>query len=117
MIGYGKLLLRDYGERPESAILRTDMESGPAKQAKVRSKVLVSRSVNIDYSNTEYGQFKTWFNGTLGYGANWFYWTDPRDGGSKLARIVRGEYEAKAYVKSMGDELRWQVSLTLESWE
>ena len=116
MIGYGKLLLRDYGEKPESAVLRTEMESG-AKQAKIRSKQLVSRPVVIDYSKAEYGQFKTWFSATLAYGANWFYWTDPRDGVSKLVRIVRGEYDAKSYLKSQGDELRWEVSLSLESWE
>lgn len=117
MIGYGKLLLRDYGEKPQTALLRTDMESGPPKQARVRSKQLVQRPVIIDYSNAEYATFKTWFSGTLSYGANWFFWTDPRDGVSKQVRIVNGDYEAKSYVTSEGDGLRWEVSLALESWE
>lgn len=117
MIGYGKLLLRDYGERPESAVLRTEMESGFAKQAKIRSKVPVFRPAVIDYSNTEYSQFKTWFKDTLARGTNWFAWTDPQDGVSKQARIVRGEYEARSYFKTEGETLSWEVSFLLETME
>jgi len=116
MIGYGKLLLRDYGEKPESAVLRTEMESG-AKQAQVRSLQLVARPAVIDYSSIEYGQFKTWYRDTLARGSAWFFLIDPRDGISKLTRIVRGEYDSKSYIKSQGDELRWEVSLVLEIWE
>lgn len=116
MIGYGKILLNGYGERPENAVLRTEMESG-AKQAKIRSRVLVARPLTIDYSNSEYADFKTWLRDTLNMGASFFFWEDPRDGTSKLTRIVRGEYEAKAYAPADGAEIRWRVSLQAETWE
>jgi hypothetical protein len=117
MIGFGKLLLRDYGEKPESAVLRTEMESGFAKQAKIRSLVPVFRPVIMDYSNDEYTTFKTWFKDTLARGTNWFEWTDPQDGASKQARIVRGEIESRSYNATEGDELRWEVSFLLETME
>lgn len=116
MIGYGRLLLNGYGEQPESVLLRTEMESG-AKQARIRSLALVARPVVYDYSNAEYADFKTWHRDTINRGASYFFWTDPHDGVSKLTRIVRGEYEARAYVASQGDELRWEVSMEIETSE
>ena len=60
---YGKLQLRGYTETPDSAVLRTEMETGPAKQAQVRSRSLVKRSVTIFFTGAEFETFKTWFRG------------------------------------------------------
>lgn len=117
MIGYGKLVLDGYGERPESAVLRTDMETGPPKQAMLRSRVMVKRNITMLYTKSEYQSFLTWFRDTTARGANFFFWTDPRDGVSKLARIINGEYEARSYVATEGADLSWEVSLQLETWE
>ena len=42
---YPKLLFQGFAEKPESAIKRSDNESGPAKQLKTKSRVLVKRNV------------------------------------------------------------------------
>lgn len=116
---YGKLLLTEFAEAPESALLRTEMESGPPKQAKIRSRVMVRRSLAMDYSMAEYTTFKTFFRTTINGGADWFDWVDPLDGVTKLARIVAGNpaYNAQPYTYSEGAPLRWKVTFALEAWD
>ena len=113
----GKLRLEGYGEQPESAVLRTEMESGPPKQAQVRSRVMVTRPVTMQYNAADYGSFKTWFRDDIARGADWFDWTDPVDGVIKQARIAGGEYSAVPFTESQGGPLLWDVSFQLETWE
>jgi len=114
----GQLLLSGYGERPQSAIQRTDMESGPPKQARVRSRVIVARPVRYQFTAAEVVTFETWFRGVeCNYGAGWFDWNDPRTGTLKQARIVNGDYQIDAVSGGEGAPLQYQVGMTLESWE
>lgn len=116
----GRLLLAGYAEQPEQAVLRTDMESGPAKQITVRSRVLVTRPVSYYYTSAQYQGFKAWHRDALNRGANWFDWLDPIDGQVKLARIVAAPgqpaYDARAVSAREGDLLAWEVSFQLETW-
>ncbi len=114
---YGRLALDRYGEEPESALIRTQMESGPPKQAMVRSKAMVGRPVTYVYSDAEYASWKTWFRDTIARGADWFNWTDPQDGITKLARIEGGIYTAKPFSPYPGAPLSWEVSFRLETWD
>ncbi len=114
---YGRLALDSYGEEPESALVRTSMESGPPKQAMIRSRTMVGRPVTYIYSDTEYASWKTWFRDTVSRGADWFNWTDPQDGTVKLARIENGVYTARAFSPSPGAPLSWEVSFRIETWD
>lgn len=115
---YGKLKLAPYNENPESAIRRTTMETGPAKQARIKSRVMVDRSVVIRYTGTEFASFKSWFKSSdCNWGAAWFDWTDPIDNTVKQARIVNGAYTANPRSAGDGAPVEWDVALTLETWE
>lgn len=112
---YAKVLFDGFGENPESAVLRTEMESGPKKQAQVRSRALVVRPMRCLFtSKADYLSFETWFRTDIKRGAVWFDWTDPVSGTVKKAQIVNGKIEAKPTRKDME---RWIVSFELETWD
>ena len=111
---YPKLRFDGYGEPRESAVDRTQMESGPPKQLKVKSRVLVQRPVLYDLDSlADYNSFMTWFQTTVNYGADWFDWTDPRDSTLKAARIAEGKLDARAKNNALS---RWTVGFILETW-
>lgn len=113
----GKVLLPGDGERPDSALLRTEMEDGPAKQARVRSRVSVKRNKALRLSVAEFNTFKTFFNTTIARGADWFDWVDPLTGTSKQARIVNGDYTADTVSAGEGAPVEVVVSFVLETLE
>lgn len=103
------------GEDPQSALIRTPMESGPPKQAKVRSKQMINRplAVALD-SKSDYLSFRAWVDHTLNRGRDWFSWADPVDDTVKQARILNGAYKGRP----LGNRLTyWEVTLTLETLE
>lgn len=107
--------LHKFPFEPESAVLRTEMESGPPKQAKLRSRVMVERPVTYSLdSKADYLAFMTWVRGTINRGVSWFDWTDPLDNVTKLARIKGG----KVSYKSLNAALSfWEASFVLETWD
>lgn len=115
---YGKLLLSPHGSKPGSAIQRTEFETGPAKQTKIRSRVSVERAIAIQYTVDELVSFETWFRGAeCNWGAGWFDWTDPRDGQVKQARVLNGEYDTNTVSAGEGAPLEHIVGLKLEYME
>lgn len=108
---YLKPLVDGFAEEPEPMVLRTDMESGPAKQATSASLAVVTRPMMYAADLAGYQAFKSWLK-TIHYGADWFLWTDPIDGLAKQARIVGGKYRATPD-KS---KFYWRISLSLETW-
>jgi hypothetical protein len=99
----------------QSAVLRTDMESGPPKQSKILSRVLVTRSVVFQFmTRANYNSFITWFRDDLVRGAEWFNWTDPVDGVTKLARIVGGTLDSESPAGGLN---YWAVACKLETWD
>jgi len=111
---YVKILIDGYKHDRESALLRTEMESGPPKQAKVRSKVMVSRTCNfyID-SQDDFESFEEWYSETLSEGAAWFTYFDPVSQTTKTARFVDGGFSARPRGSVYGS---WIVSAKIESW-
>ena len=110
---YAKILADGYAEQRESALLRTEMESGPPKQAKIKSRVLVTRPVSILLrSRADYLNFVTWFSKTLHEGSDWFDFTDPVTRTVKLARFVGGGLEASPQA---GLTL-WTIGTKIETW-
>jgi hypothetical protein len=80
-----------YSKIPAPVVLRTDMESGPAKQRPWASYTYEQNSVTYLFSNTEYTAFRNWFYNTAGMGSLAFNWVDPADGVTKDGRIVNGQ--------------------------
>lgn len=82
----------DFHEQEGSALRRTQMETGPAKQAKHQSRVLITVSMKLAFfSKAEFDAFMTFFRTTVNRGADWFDWTHPRSGTVFQARFVAGQ--------------------------
>lgn len=112
---YAHMLRDGYTVTRESALQRTEMESGPPKQARVRSRVMVRRAVTVRLATkSDYLAFLAWFSGSIAEGASWFDWPDPVDGQTKPARIVAGEgLQQTVTGQRLGD---WRIPLMIETW-
>lgn len=111
--GYPTLMAAGFAQKRSTALLRTQMESGPPKQLKVKSRVMVTRPVSYFLSTlSDFNNFVTFFQTTINYGADWFTWTDPLDSVAKLARIV-GELDVEEPGVAM---TYWVVKFNLETW-
>jgi len=111
---YATLLWDGFTERPEPNAIRTEMESGPAKQAPKASKATTTRPVKYRLNSAaDYQSFKDWHRDDLKHGTGWFDWTDPVDGVTKLARIPGGQIDPKP-ARRMLDV--WDVSFQIETW-
>ena len=110
---YAKILASGFAEQRESALLRTEMESGPPKQAKIKSRVMVTRPVSILLqSRADYLSFVDWFAEDLNEGSDWFDFTDPVTHTVKQARFVGGGLEASP---EAGLTL-WTINTKIETW-
>lgn len=111
---YAKILFSGYSQQRESALLRTEMESGPPRQAKVRSRVMVTRSCELFFnSRADFLSFEDWYANTLNEGSAWFNFTDPVSSTSKTARFVGGGYVATPLI---GQLAAWKISIKIETW-
>lgn len=111
---YAKFLADGFTVRRESALQRSDMETGPAKQARIRSRVLVQRSGSVLLeSKADYLAFVAWFAGDVKEGAAWFDWTDPVDGALKSARIAASDGLEQSPLAALR---AWRVRLSIETW-
>lgn len=110
---YATVLQSGYVEQRESALLRTEMEDGPPKQARIKSRVMVTRNVTIQLkSKADYQSFIAWYSQTLNEGADWFDWTDPVSGTVKQARFVSDVLQATP----AGGMAVWNVAAKIETW-
>ena len=106
-------LIDGYSEQRESALLRTEMESGPPKQAKIKSRVMITRAVTILLeTRSDYLAFIAWFSNDIDEGAAWFDWTDPVSDTVKQARFV-GEGLEAAGANALSS---WSITAKLETW-
>lgn len=89
---YACVMLEGYEEKASYNVLRTQMDSGLAKQRARNSLPIVTRNVRIKVSNkTDKGLFDAWVKTDLSGGVGWFTYIDPVDGVSKQARFISGE--------------------------
>lgn len=113
---YVHILGAGFSHARQPAVLRTDMESGPPKQSKVLSRVLVTRNVRLMLkTKSDYAAFIAWFNGDINRGAEWFDWVDPVDGVTKLARFVGGVLGGETPMRPQLDF--WEITAQLETWD
>lgn len=111
---YAEIKFEGFSEKRESALLRSDMESGPPKQVRIKSRVLTDRPVKIRLSSlADYNAFVSWFSNAIHEGADWFSWTDPVSGTVKTARFSAGGFNAAPVAGTLG---RWVVTTSIETW-
>lgn len=113
---YATILLTGYSQKRESALMRTEMESGPPKQAKVKTKPMVVRAATILLkSKSDLAAFEAWYVSEINEGSSWFTFTDPITKATTQARIRDGGYTA---APSSGDAAAgtWQIQLQIETW-
>ena len=109
-----KIQIDGFGIEHGTALSRTDMESGPPVQTRVKSRVMVTRSVAVVFmSKADYLAFLAWWSIDLDYGAAWFDYTDPVTDSTLQARIAGGQI---GRAEPLGTLARWKLPLTLEYW-
>lgn len=108
----GKLTAHGFKRKRMSNVIRTDMESGPAKQALRASTDYIRFPVTYLFTKAEYLAFDAWVDTTINK-VGWFDWTDPLDGVTVLqARIVMGDIsDASPMNPHMAD---WVVTFEME---
>lgn len=111
---YARIMFDSYSQKREPAVLRTDMESGPPRQAKIRSRVMLTRTVRIVIESlANFQAFETWFKEDIQYGSLFFNMRDPVSKTTVEARFVGGEYTARPLT---GTLTLWQIDASIESW-
>lgn len=110
---YAKILLNGYSKKRESALMRTEMENGPPKQVKVRTKPMVVYAATVDLkSKADLYSFENWYINDINEGASWFTFTEPVTKVALQARIRDGGYTASPNASSNS----WQIQLQIEVW-
>lgn len=111
---YVEIAFDGFTEKYASNLLRTEMEDGPPKQAKIRYRPLVTRSVNLYLSSkADYISFLSWFSSELEDGALWFDFTDPVTNTIKQARFVGGELTG---IPQNAHLANWYIATSIETW-
>lgn len=99
-----------YQFTPGNAVIRTDMESGPARQRQRFTTVPVSVSVSWRFTVAQMVTFRDFFENTIHRGADWF--TVSLDAGAGLASYDArfAEVYQAAWMPGGG----WEVTSKLE---
>jgi hypothetical protein len=109
---YVKVVFDGFAIERESAAARYEMENGPDKQLRRRSRVLIALEVtcHVD-SQADLAAFVQW---VYSVGADWFSWTDPVDGVAKPARIRATEsFAERARTRTLS---HWEIRMHIETW-
>lgn len=109
-----KILFDGFAEQRESALMRTEMESGPPRQVKTKSRVMVKRPVSLLFSSkADYLSFLSWYATDINEGADWFEMTNPVTGDFITARFVAGSLNGQPVNSAL---TRWTIKTQIESW-
>lgn len=112
---YAQVVLDGYAVEQASALKRTEMDAGPAKQRLDRSRQMVEHTVTVRLrSRADYNAFMAWFRDTIHRGADWFDWVDPETLSTVQGRIQNGQISRKPMNSALSI---WMVSFTLENWD
>lgn len=105
--------LTSVGFAPAEQVLRTQMDTGPAKVRRVSSSTPTDVPIQVRFSGADVTTFETWFTGTLLGGALRFTWKHPITGAS-----VEYRFKARPHwdLEIPGDQhrSRWRAGFALE---
>jgi hypothetical protein len=109
-----KILFEGFSEQRESALMRTEMESGPPRQVKTKSRIMIKRPISMLFSTkADYLSFLSWYSTDINEGADWFQMTDPVTGSTIDARFVAGTLSGQPVNPGM---TRWTIKAQIEAW-
>ncbi len=114
---YATIRLAGYAEQLEPGVIVSDMETGPPKLFKSKSRVMLGRRAAIQvFGRANYLAFLAWFGTSLNRGADWFTLADRVRGVNVTARFRRGEIGEVSLSGTVDDGV-YLFSAVLESWE
>jgi len=97
----------------DSALLRTNMESGPVKQAKIKSLQNNRRDLVYRMTGDEYDAFKNWHKTEINRGATYYPWID-LDGTERQVLMVDGKYTDTQVRIADDSPVEYEVAYTVE---
>ena len=106
--------MSQYSLTPVNNVLRTDMESGPARTRRRYISVPTDVSVTWTLTRAELDAFQTFYREAIYDGAGWFLMPVVMGDGEAL-RTARFKEPYRA--ETVANEHVWQVSATLEVME
>lgn len=107
----GKILKNGFKRQRTVNVIRSDMESGPAKQALKTSQQYIMFPVEYWFTDAEYQAFDIWVADTI-LSVGTFDWIEPLNNTTVTARIVSGDIsDAQPYNPQMS---HWIVKFMLE---
>lgn len=111
---YAKILYNGYSKKRESSLLRSEMESGPPKQARYKYNVMEVHSIKI-YLDTKinFQSFESWYKNDIKDGSSWFDMADPVSGSTIEVRFKDGGYTATPMCADME---KWEIAAQIETW-
>ena len=104
-----RALVQGYQEQWDGGVIRSEMETGPARLRRRTTAVAQPLSVTFAMDSDQVDTFKTFFLTTLSGGTEPFYFRRPREGQTEIAR-----FRAPPQITPMGSGELWQVSFTVE---
>lgn len=102
--------LAGYQFTPVNAVIRTDMESGPARQRLRFTAAPIMMSAAWRFTDAQFASFRTFFDSTINRGADWY--SAELDTGNGLATYDTRMIEP--YQATMLSDGLWEVTGKLE---
>jgi hypothetical protein len=114
------LIFAGHNHQPQSAVRRSEFESGPVRQASYKCREMIRRSVTYRAcSAAEYAAFQNWRSKILAHGADHFLWTDPLrvNAGVSPSTVRAVIVDGSTTGDPSNDRLdTWEISFTIEYW-
>lgn len=105
--GFDEILADGYRETAPQNVIRTEMETGPAKVRRRGTAAPEMVSGTMLLTTAQVATLRTFFDSTISYGATEFDGTHPRTGASVSMRFM-------APPQAAASGIHWLVTLNLE---
>ena len=102
-----------YRESMISTVIRSDFDSGFAKQRRQYCASFKRVSFDISICNERYDDFISWWKNDINMGADWFLFVDPSSEKQKRARLIEFDIDLRP------DKLmrKWNTSISMEIFD
>lgn len=110
-----QFVLRDgYNRSPRSNVIRTEMDTGPAKVRRRSTFKTFTLNVTMAMDVTELNTFESFFDSNLGYGALSFNFPNPEDPDNTIEVRFNSENETMYSITPESSTTYFIVEMTLE---
>ncbi|CAB4122137.1 hypothetical protein UFOVP26_90 [uncultured Caudovirales phage] len=105
------VLSNSYGFKPQSAIVRTEVDAGYARVRRRFNQAPTEIDVKWNFTQTQLGIFEKFFENDLYDGASWFY-INLFNGTGQSTYTAR--FKTPYSASTIAREFMWEVTATLE---